>query len=132
MHNLNSGLFAQIQSEEKGWNCALFINKDKLSDYKCKSCNNICKDCVELACEHDDIDIELYCNYCLKTLIANNNQTCPINSKHINPDTQSNRAIRKQILKLQVMCPNSLEYKTSFENDSDNMIFDTCDEKEGG
>ncbi len=99
----NNASFEEIQSKGKGWNCALFINKDKMDEYKCKSCNNICKDCVELGCDHDDIDIELYCNYCLKTLINSNNQTCPINSKHINPPIQSNRAIRKQILKLKVL-----------------------------
>eukprot|EP01084_Bolivina_argentea_P014337 26773_1 len=122
----NSSLFEQIQSDGNGWNCEIFINKDKMDEYKCQSCGNICKDCVELGCDHQDNDIELYCNNCLKILINLNNSTCPINSKHKNPIISSNRAIRKQILKLQVICPNSLK------NDNINNIYDTCEQKEGG
>eukprot|EP01084_Bolivina_argentea_P068672 124998_1 len=129
---LNGALFSQIQSEGKGWNCKLFVNKDKMDEYKCKLCDNICVDCVELGCDHEDIDIEIYCNKCLIQVINNNNKICPINSKHITPNIQSNRAIRKQILKFQVMCPNSLGYERALNNDNINVVYDTIEEKEGG
>eukprot|EP01084_Bolivina_argentea_P014336 26771_1 len=126
---------AALQANEKGWDCKLFINIEKVDAFKCKKCQQICKNAVELGCDHDDNEIDLYCSICLKNIIKLNDNKCPINSKHINPQIQSNRSSRKQILNLKVMCPNSERYQIAIANDNidDNNVYDTLsDEKEGG
>eukprot|EP01084_Bolivina_argentea_P131836 232650_1 len=123
-----------FQVNGKGWDTRLLVNKDKISEYDCHSCGEICRDAVELGCDHKDDEITLYCNICLMDVIKQNENRCPINKSHINPPIQSNRAVRRNILKLIVYCPNSIQYKKQnqlFNNDNNNMIRDTLQENEG-
>ena len=84
---------------------------------------------VELGCEHWEDDICLYCDYCLKDLIKDNNGNCAI---IIIPS----RATRKKICKSIINCPYSLKYKQKQENNNNNnnggQLIDTVglDEKE--
>ena len=118
-----------------GYNIDIFKNKSKASEYKCKICENVCKNPVELACiddhetsssndtdstnsndsdinEHDhflsdDHDV-LYCQSCLKLHLSQNNNSCPINPKlHENTHFNQARNIRKQINELTVYCYNN-------------------------
>ena len=48
----------------EGWKSELFVHQNKIKDYLCHKCNGICCNAVELACniDHDDYDIYPYCN----------------------------------------------------------------------
>eukprot|EP01084_Bolivina_argentea_P278835 476538_1 len=126
-----------------GWNVLLFENEMRISVALCAVCNNVCVDAVELGCDHNEDDIYLYCNNCLKILINKSNGTCPIN-KHIDPIISSNRATRRQVSKATVICPYSTEFKHSVNTqeqniaavNDDKLIIDTLnkfenEEKEG-
>eukprot|EP01083_Nonionella_stella_P208330 756096_1 len=125
---LKDSTISLLKIDDKGWNIGLFINNNQT--YECKECHNICCDAVELSCDHDDDEIDLYCEVCLNEAISSNNNACPINKTH-NPSIQSNRSIRRQIMKLQVHCPESIEYQNRNNADPNNIICDTSDAKEG-
>eukprot|EP01084_Bolivina_argentea_P185995 320659_1 len=128
-----------LQANNKGWNALLFTDSSQISEFRCKSCNNICRDPAELGCDHDDDnDIDLYCKSCLESIILSNNNKCPLNSSHNNPPISLSRRTKKRILKLSVCCPNSLKFKhiskmQKNDNNQINMVYDTnnMDEKEG-
>eukprot|EP01084_Bolivina_argentea_P276295 471431_1 len=69
-----------LKTDSKGWTVALFEDQIKITTCLCASCNHICCDAVELACDHDDdTDIYPHCKNCLNNLIEDNNNKCPIN-----------------------------------------------------
>eukprot|EP01084_Bolivina_argentea_P276294 471430_1 len=124
-----------LKTDSKGWIVALFEDQIKITTCLCASCNSICCDAVELACDHDDdADIYPHCKNCLNNLIKNNNNKCPINS-HSDPVVMPIRSIRRQVSKSKVYCPYSVQYKLQqSQNKNDNAkIIDTIggDEKEG-
>eukprot|EP01084_Bolivina_argentea_P297191 511957_1 len=121
-------LLSTLQINGKGWNPKLFISK--IPDvFTCQSCNSVCKDAVELGCDHDDSEIDAFCKQCLVQTIKSNNNQCPINAAHKNPSIASARSLRKQILSLKVHCPNG-KHKDDI---AENMVYDTSvDQKEGG
>eukprot|EP01084_Bolivina_argentea_P208356 355267_1 len=96
----------------KGWNIQLFENQNKLHPYVCGICELVCCAAVELGCAHSDDNIFLYCEQCLKELIAVNDGKCPING-HDNPIIIPNRSCRRQTSKLKVNCPYSVAYKSA-------------------
>eukprot|EP01084_Bolivina_argentea_P020490 38104_1 len=99
---------ALLQYEGKGWKIDLFVNDNVKNEYVCYYCENICKDAVELSCDidHDDDNIQLYCQSCLISVISSNGNRCPIDN-HQNPKYSSTRRIRAKINKAKVLCPNS-------------------------
>eukprot|EP01084_Bolivina_argentea_P277623 474034_1 len=127
---------ALLQDEGRGWKIGLFINDNIKMEYVCDYCNNLCRNAVELSCDvdHDDDTIQLYCESCLKEVIASNNNTCPINN-HSNPTYTSIRRIRGKINKSEVLCPNSVVYKQQKSKEKNvakgNIMVETSDEKEG-
>ncbi len=90
-----------LQVNGKGWNEKLFVSK-VANIYTCQSCKHICQNAVELGCDHDDAEIDAFCQDCLAHVLQNNNNKCPMNSSHINPPTVSVRLVRRQILNLKV------------------------------
>eukprot|EP01083_Nonionella_stella_P046481 124483_1 len=120
-----------LQNKDKGWKIDLFSEDNVKKEYVCCYCDNICKDTVELSCDadHDDDDIQLYCQQCLETVLSSNDGNCPINN-HAEPTFAPSRRIRSKIKKAKVLCPNSVQYQQQKLNESGNVI-DTGDEKEG-
>eukprot|EP01083_Nonionella_stella_P283779 965853_1 len=120
-----------LQNKGKGWKIDLFSEDNVKKEYVCCYCDNICKDTVELSCDadHDDDDIQLYCQQCLETVLSSNDGNCPINN-HAEPTFAPSRRIRSKIKKAKVLCPNSVQYQQQKLNESGNVI-DTGDEKEG-
>eukprot|EP01084_Bolivina_argentea_P152670 266280_1 len=128
-------VISSLKVNNKGWNIQLFEDQIKLSAHICTKCKSVCCDPVELGCNHNDDDIYLYCDCCLRDLIEQNDSKCPINS-HIDPVIIPSRASKRQILKATVFCPYSTAYKTAHNeliNNNNNQIIDTLggDEKEG-
>eukprot|EP01084_Bolivina_argentea_P043534 80212_1 len=123
---------AFLQYEAKRWKIDLFTNENVKHEYVCHDCDNICKDAVELSCdvEHDYDSIQLYCENCLISIIAANNEQCPINN-HSNPTYSALRRMRAKINNAKGFCPNSAEYEQSQLNKNNNLIMDTAEEKEG-
>eukprot|EP01084_Bolivina_argentea_P016823 31423_1 len=103
-------LLKLLKVDDKGWRIGLFDNQIKITTYLCNHCNAVCCDAVELACDHEDIDIFAYCKKCLADLIDDNDGKCPIN-KHINPIVSAARSIRRQISEATVICPHSCEFQ---------------------
>ena len=70
-HSFEPELVSIIKSDGKGWRKALFEDIAGMSQTICAHCNAICCDPVELDCDidHDDEDIFLHCHLCLKQLI---------------------------------------------------------------
>ena len=126
----NKEFLSLLKINDKGWNIKIFEDETKAEALMCAYCGGVCCDAVELGCDHDDIDILLYCNYCLTELIKkNNNNKCPINN-HLNPIILSSRVCRNDILKLNILCPYSIQYKKKCINhDIDDRNIE--DEKEG-
>eukprot|EP01084_Bolivina_argentea_P051264 94301_1 len=114
----------------KGWNIDLFEEKNDILHTLCANCGSVCKDAVELGCDHEDIDIFLYCNGCLMELMNKNNGNCPINN-HPKGIISKNRATRRLIAKCTVLCPYSIEYKQRNKNIIDTNNGNENDEKEG-
>eukprot|EP01084_Bolivina_argentea_P303108 523263_1 len=123
-------IMSLLKTDDKGFNTTLFVNKNNA--LLCESCNLVCCDAVELGCDHDDDDdICSYCNVCLKALIKNNNQNCPINN-HKSPIIFPLRSVRRQIWKASVICPYSKQYIQMNNNNNKEIIDTNCnDEKEG-
>ena len=99
-----------LKVDKRGWNICLFEDNSKIRACLCNHCKSVCRDAVELGCDHEDKDIFTYCNSCLSDLIQNNNDKCPINN-HENPIIFSLRSNRRQILTSIVICPYSVEFK---------------------
>eukprot|EP01083_Nonionella_stella_P191465 708643_1 len=107
-----------LQVKGKGWNEKLFVSK--VPNITCQSCKHICKDAVELGCDHAEIDA--FCKKCLSQVLDGNNNKCPINSSHVNPPIVSARTLRRQILSLKVNCPNSAAYLDQNKQNDPNFI----------
>eukprot|EP01084_Bolivina_argentea_P050203 92308_1 len=117
-----------LQIDGKGWKIDLFENENCVLHALCAKCGLVCRDAVELGCEHSNSQIFLHCNDCLNKLIVNNNGNCPINN-HPNPITFKNRATRGLISESTILCPYSMKYKRKM-----NKIEETnnnFEEKEG-
>eukprot|EP01084_Bolivina_argentea_P284206 486997_1 len=134
---VENDLIKLLQTDGKGWNYDLFENENEILHALCKHCGCVCMEAVELGCEHEDKDIYLYCNKCLKNIIRNNNRNCPINN-HLNPIICRNRSIRRLISKCVILCPYSVKYKQKMifknRNIENDQIIDTnnnFDEQEG-
>eukprot|EP01084_Bolivina_argentea_P270719 460396_1 len=124
-----------LQNDEKGWKVNLFEDQNNILHALCANCGGVCRDPVELACDHIDNDISLHCKQCMTDLIDINSGNCPINN-HSNPIVVKNRAMKRLIVKSMVLCPYSIEYKQrilSEINIENAEIIDTngADEKEG-
>eukprot|EP01083_Nonionella_stella_P032736 89584_1 len=132
--SLTKHLTSLLQVNDNGWNLSLFEDQNEVNTSLCGNCKEVCCDAVELGCDHDDDDIVLFCNSCLKDLISTNSNKCPIN-QHLDPIISSVRAVRRQILRASVICPYSIQYKRRNKNANvDNeVVMDTigCDQKEG-
>lgn len=96
----------------KGWNTAIFVDNNLAI---CSECKHVCRDPVELGCDHADDDIFCYCKCCLMGIIDRGGGLCPING-HANPTVCSLRAQRRQIAKAMVVCPHALSH-VSAEHD---------------
>eukprot|EP01083_Nonionella_stella_P063346 164611_1 len=92
----------------------------------CGNCKEVCRDAVELGCDHEDEDIILFCNSCLKDVISTNANKCPIN-QHFDPIICPVRSVRRQILKSSVLCPYSVQFKKRNRNQNveNAMVMDT-------
>eukprot|EP01084_Bolivina_argentea_P029393 54570_1 len=130
-------LIKLLQDDNRGWKTDLFENTNGILHALCARCGSVCKDAVELDCEHDDEVIFLHCADCLQELISKNNGNCPINN-HINPIIARSRATRRLISKCIMLCPYSIQYQQraiQYKNDiQNNQIIVTdngFDEKEG-
>eukprot|EP01083_Nonionella_stella_P016022 44799_1 len=132
--SLSKHLISLLKVNENGWNVSLFEDQTVVNTALCNNCKEICRDAVELGCNHDDDEIVLFCDSCLKDLISTNDNKCPIN-RHLDPIVSPVRFARRQILKSSVICPYSTQYKRRNKNvNIDNeMVMDTigCDQKEG-
>eukprot|EP01084_Bolivina_argentea_P284207 486998_1 len=131
--NQENELIKLFQINGKGWKLDLFENENQLTHVLCAHCSSICRDAVELGCDHDDVDIFLHCNDCLSELICNNNTNCPINN-HLNPIIIPSRSTRRLISKSILLCPFSIQYKQKNNNyNCDQQIIDTnnSEQKEG-
>eukprot|EP01084_Bolivina_argentea_P017592 32836_1 len=102
----NTELLSLLKVNGEGWNIAVFQEQNKISAVLCKNCNAVSCDGVELGCEHDDNDIYLYCNKCLRTMVKQNNNKCPIDS-HANPVIIASRSSRRLVLNATVCCINN-------------------------
>eukprot|EP01084_Bolivina_argentea_P008437 15793_1 len=128
-------LLSLLQIDNKGWDINLFEETAKLSTCICEFCGSICREAVELGCEHEEDEICLYCDQCLKELIGNNNDKCILDN-HDNPLIIAARSARRQIFRSMVLCPFSSEYKQRCKAKDNVHLIDTrgnCndDEKEG-
>eukprot|EP01084_Bolivina_argentea_P233041 392586_1 len=103
---LTDALNQMLKIDGRGWNIALFKEANKIANYLCAHCGAVCCEPVELGCDHDEDDEEifLYCKFCLTELVKDNDNKCMI-SGHYNPPLDASRAIRRQILKAIVVCP---------------------------
>eukprot|EP01083_Nonionella_stella_P032731 89571_1 len=133
--SLSKHLVSLLKVNDNGWNVSLFQNQNVVDTALCGNCKEVCRDAVELGCDHDDDDaIVLFCDSCLKDLISTNGNKCPIN-QHLDPIVSPVRSLRRQILESSVICPYSVEYKRRNKNANiDNQaVMDTiaCDQKEG-
>ena len=99
-----------LKVDGKGWNIALFEDKMKITACICHHCKSVCRDAVELGCDHEDDEIFTYCEMCLSNLVEDSNGKCPIDG-HENPIIFASRAMRRQISKSTVICPYSEEFK---------------------
>eukprot|EP01084_Bolivina_argentea_P317628 550732_1 len=130
-------IISTLKIDDNGWNIQLFENQIKISGCVCCKCNCICCDAVELGCDHNDDDIFLYCDECLRHLVSETNNKCPIDG-HDDPVIMPNRTLRRQISKAIVFCPYSVHYKTENNElmNKNGQMIDTLgqlggDEKEG-
>eukprot|EP01084_Bolivina_argentea_P063516 115958_1 len=134
MAQIESKALSLLKISGKGWNNKIFEDEAKISGCLCANCNAICCDAVELGCEkqHNDNDIYLYCNQCLTDLINDNNTKCPINL-HDNPNIIPTRAVRRQVYNSIVLCPFSFKYKSKQNGFTNAKIIDTLvnNENEG-
>eukprot|EP01084_Bolivina_argentea_P048240 88897_1 len=133
--SLSKHLIALLKVNDTGWLLSLFEDQNELNRSLCGNCKEVCRDAVELGCDHDDDDaIVLFCDSCLKDLISTNGNKCPIN-QHLDPIVYPVRSVRRQILKSSVICPYSTQYQRRNKNvNIDNeVVMDTigCDQKEG-
>eukprot|EP01084_Bolivina_argentea_P146789 256930_1 len=132
--SLSKHLVSLLRVNENGWNVSLFQKQNIVDTALCGNCNEVCRGAVELGCDHDDKEIVLFCNSCLKDLISTNDNKCPIN-QHLDPIVSPVRSLRRQILQSSVICPYSVEYKRRNKNANiDNqVVMDTIggDQKEG-
>eukprot|EP01083_Nonionella_stella_P032738 89587_1 len=133
--SLSKHLVSLLKVNDNGWNVSLFQNQNVVDTALCGNCKEVCRDAVELGCDHDDDDaIVLFCDSCLKDLISTNGNKCPIN-QHLDPIVYPVRSVRRQILKSSVICPYSTQYKRRNRNANiDNeVVMDTIgsDQKEG-
>eukprot|EP01084_Bolivina_argentea_P063356 115709_1 len=107
------------KQDPNGYNIDIFKDKSIALQYQCMICKQICDHPVELSCGDDEDDDSciisddnsyshdvLYCESCLSLYLSNNNNNCPINSKHLNIKYNTARNIRKQINNLFVYCHN--------------------------
>eukprot|EP01083_Nonionella_stella_P062943 163639_1 len=95
--SLSNHLISLLKVNDNGWNLSLFKDQNEVNQSLCGNCKEICRDAVELGCDHDDNQIVLFCDACLKHLISTNGNKCPIN-QHLDPIVSSVRFIRRQIL----------------------------------
>eukprot|EP01083_Nonionella_stella_P292070 993564_1 len=113
--SLTKHLISLLQVNDNGWNASLFEDANEVNMSLCGNCKEVCRDAVELGCDHEDEDIILFCNSCLKDVISTNANKCPIN-QHFDPIICPVRSVRRQILKSSVLCPNSTQYKRRNKN----------------
>ncbi len=92
-----------IQSNGKGWNSKLAVDRNKIPELMCKSCNHICRDAVELSCDHNEEEDILFCESCLTQILRQNNNICPIDGSHKDTKFQAVRTTRRYVLKLKVV-----------------------------
>eukprot|EP01083_Nonionella_stella_P032734 89576_1 len=132
--SLSKHLVSLLKVNDNGWNVSLFQNQNVVDTALCGNCKEVCRDAVELGCDHKDNEIVLFCDACLKDLVLTNGNKCPIN-QHLNPIAIPVRSARRQILESPVICPYSAEYKRRNKNENiDNeVVMDTIggDQKEG-
>eukprot|EP01083_Nonionella_stella_P182060 653978_1 len=131
---LRKHLISLLKVNDNGWNVLLFQDQNVINASLCGNCKDVCRDAVELGCDHDDSDIVLFCNACLNNLISTNGNKCPIN-QHVDPIISPVRSSRRQILNSPIICPYSIQYKkrnkkTNIQNE---VVMDTIgsDQKEG-
>eukprot|EP01084_Bolivina_argentea_P048241 88898_1 len=98
--SLSKHLIALLKVNDNGWNVSLFVDQNEVNFNRslCGNCKEVCRDAVELGCDHKDNEIVLFCNACLKDLISTNGNKCPIN-QHLDPIVSPVRSARRQILK---------------------------------
>ena len=94
-------ILSVLKIDDNGWNAKLFQDKNAVNNVLCRNCNGVCRDAVELGCDHDDDDIFLFCDKCLKELIKDNDNKCIINN-HSNPEISANRSQRRSVRKMTV------------------------------
>eukprot|EP01083_Nonionella_stella_P016021 44796_1 len=107
--SLSKHLISLLKVNDNGWNVSLFEDQNELNRSLCGNCKEVCRDAVELGCDHDDDAIVLFCDSCLKDLISTNGNKCPIN-QHFDPIVSTVRSARRQILKTAVFCTYSTQY----------------------
>eukprot|EP01083_Nonionella_stella_P037261 101579_1 len=108
--SLDKHLISLLKVNDNGWNVSLFEDQNPNNAILCGNCKEVCRDAVELKCDHDDDDLVLFCDACLRDLISTNDNKCPIN-QHLDPIVSPVRFARRQILKSSVICPYSMQYK---------------------
>ena len=115
----NSGidLSTLIRVNNNGININYFKNPNAMTLFVCNNCNNVCYKASVLKCSsnHDDDDIDSFCESCLNKLIEQNDGKCIIDN-HPNPTIGAIKMYRKQISKQSILCPYSIEYRQKSTN----------------
>ncbi len=74
----------------------------------CGLCHKVARKAVELSCAHheDDLKLSVYCETCLSSYLQQNDNKCPA-THHPKATYDISRALRRQILSLDVICPHA-------------------------
>lgn len=77
----------------------LFVDKDKIEDFICAICTDVCRDAVETPCTH------IFCASCLNTALAIKSE-CPLDHRELQSGAVRVAGfVRRKVLDLDVMCP---------------------------
>ncbi|ETO15265.1 hypothetical protein RFI_22099 [Reticulomyxa filosa] len=91
--------------------------QERYKDFLCRICHKIANNALELCCKEHEKNDEAYIvgESCLQRYLKENNGKCPI-TNHNSCDFQKSVSIRKQISKIQVLCPR--QYQITVSNTS--------------
>ncbi len=94
---------------EEGYNPSHFQDPELAKKlFQCGLCQKVARKAVELSCDDhgDDEKLPIYCELCLSKYLKENNGRCPV-SKNPKATYDRSRSSRREILHLNVICPNS-------------------------
>lgn len=98
-HVFDSQVTNNVTTPLGGYDLAIFVNKEKISEYVCQICHYISRNCVEVSCGNGHI----FCHECISYHFRVNNNSCPVDRK-ANIAITPNDFVRRQILASAVNC----------------------------